>query len=157
MILQIDKLILGTTQMFSLKQVKNVWWIYTLPCKDFSETHPTPTSLFWAYIYWDRWNSTDPIIYSPMLYLSCRFHWRRSWTVFGTSTATVEYHVTERAPAGIYRIRHFGHFKDMGGKVSSYDGTSRKFTVSAFVPVLLHLKTLPLSADNLLLSMSSPG
>uniref|UniRef100_A0A8C9WBK9 Neutral ceramidase n=1 Tax=Scleropages formosus TaxID=113540 RepID=A0A8C9WBK9_SCLFO len=60
-----------------------------------------------------------------------RFHWVKGNGA--QSNATVEWHIPVTAAPGSYRIRHFGHFKEMQGLkpvITPYQGTSDVFTVS---------------------------
>ncbi|KAK0142597.1 Neutral ceramidase [Merluccius polli] len=60
-----------------------------------------------------------------------RFHWVKG--SYRQSNATVEWRVPPSAQLGSYRIRHFGHYKEMKGfrpVITAYNGTSAVFTVS---------------------------
>lgn len=58
-----------------------------------------------------------------------RFHWLK-----GTdrrSNATVQWFIPDSAPSGLYRIRHFGHYKETAFRpVKAFTGQSAQFTVS---------------------------
>ncbi|KAF3703995.1 Neutral ceramidase [Channa argus] len=56
-----------------------------------------------------------------------RFHWLKGSN--RQSNATIEWHIPAFAPSGSYRIRHFGHFKQLKG-ISPYEGTSSTFRVT---------------------------
>ncbi|CAB1451546.1 unnamed protein product [Pleuronectes platessa] len=60
-----------------------------------------------------------------------RFHWLKGSK--GRSNTTVEWFVPPSAPGGYYRIKHFGHYKQMKGLrpvITPYEGTSDVFRVS---------------------------
>ncbi|KAK7877164.1 hypothetical protein WMY93_032144 [Mugilogobius chulae] len=60
-----------------------------------------------------------------------RFHWLKGDG--NHSNATVQWFVPESAPSGVYRIRHFGHykvFKNFRPLIEEYTGTSDQFTVA---------------------------
>ncbi|XP_072228876.1 neutral ceramidase [Leuresthes tenuis] len=60
-----------------------------------------------------------------------RFHWLKGSN--RQSNATVEWHIPPSAPSGSYRIRHFGHYKQMKGLqlvISPYEGSSDVFRVT---------------------------
>uniref|UniRef100_A0A669B833 Neutral ceramidase n=1 Tax=Oreochromis niloticus TaxID=8128 RepID=A0A669B833_ORENI len=62
----------------------------------------------------------------------CRFHWLKgsNWQ----SNATVEWQIPPTALAGSYRIKHFGHYKELKGLqpvITPYEGSSDVFTVTA--------------------------
>ncbi|XP_060951298.1 neutral ceramidase [Limanda limanda] len=60
-----------------------------------------------------------------------RFHWLKGSN--GRSNTTVEWFVPPAAPGGSYRIKHFGHYKQMKGLrpvITPYEGTSDVFRVS---------------------------
>uniref|UniRef100_A0A8C4DS38 Neutral ceramidase n=1 Tax=Dicentrarchus labrax TaxID=13489 RepID=A0A8C4DS38_DICLA len=62
----------------------------------------------------------------------CRFHWLKGSN--RQSNSTVEWHIPPSAPSGSYRIRHFGHYKQMKGLrpvITPYKGTSDVFKVAA--------------------------
>uniref|UniRef100_A0A8P4KFA6 Neutral ceramidase n=1 Tax=Dicentrarchus labrax TaxID=13489 RepID=A0A8P4KFA6_DICLA len=61
-----------------------------------------------------------------------RFHWLKGSN--RQSNSTVEWHIPPSAPSGSYRIRHFGHYKQMKGLrpvITPYKGTSDVFKVAA--------------------------
>uniref|UniRef100_A0A4W6EBR2 Neutral ceramidase n=1 Tax=Lates calcarifer TaxID=8187 RepID=A0A4W6EBR2_LATCA len=62
----------------------------------------------------------------------CRFHWLQGSN--RQSNATVEWHIPLSAPSGSYRIKHFGHYKQMKGLrpvITPYEGTTDVFRVTA--------------------------
>lgn len=64
--------------------------------------------------------------------VACRFHWLKGSN--RRSNATVEWFIPPAAPGGFYRIRHFGHYKQMKGLrpvITPYEGASDVFRVSA--------------------------
>lgn len=66
-----------------------------------------------------------------------RFHWLKGSGRH--SNATVQWFIPDAAPSGRYRIRHFGHFKEMKNFrpiITAYEGASDEFTVSSsyYVP-----------------------
>uniref|UniRef100_A0A8C7XPX7 Neutral ceramidase n=1 Tax=Oryzias sinensis TaxID=183150 RepID=A0A8C7XPX7_9TELE len=59
-----------------------------------------------------------------------RFHWLKGSN--RRSNATVEWHIPSSAPSGLYRIRHFGHYKQLQGLqtiITPYEGSSDIFRV----------------------------
>ncbi|XP_070707984.1 neutral ceramidase [Pempheris klunzingeri] len=61
-----------------------------------------------------------------------RFHWLKGSN--RQSNSTVEWHIPPAAPSGFYRIRHFGHYKQMKGLrpvITPYGGSSDVFRVAA--------------------------
>ncbi|KAG7470429.1 hypothetical protein JOB18_031930 [Solea senegalensis] len=61
-----------------------------------------------------------------------RFHWLKGSR--GQSNATVEWYIPMAAPSASYRIKHFGHYKQMKGLrpvITPYEGSSGVFTVKA--------------------------
>jgi neutral ceramidase len=61
-----------------------------------------------------------------------RYHWQRNncFPTFACSHVTVEWTIPLDAPAGTYRLRHFGNWKSgWDGLIRAYSGTSREFTV----------------------------
>ncbi|XP_078579900.1 neutral ceramidase B-like isoform X2 [Branchiostoma floridae x Branchiostoma japonicum] len=59
------------------------------------------------------------------------FKWKRTNPVLGYSEATVTWTISPDTPSGTYRIRHFGHSKNLLGEITPFVGSSRQFTVSA--------------------------
>lgn len=63
---------------------------------------------------------------------SCgRFHWLKGSN--RQSNSTVEWYIPPSAASGFYRIKHFGHNKQMKGLrpvITSYEGTSDVFSVT---------------------------
>ncbi|KAL2078359.1 hypothetical protein ACEWY4_026044 [Coilia grayii] len=60
-----------------------------------------------------------------------RFHWLKGSG--GLSNATVEWHIPPSAQTGTYRIRHFGHYKQMKNfrpVITAYEGSSDNFKVT---------------------------
>jgi len=56
------------------------------------------------------------------------YKWKRNSVAF--SRVTCSWTIPQNTPAGTYRIKHYGHWKSgWTGKISSYTGTSRSFTV----------------------------
>ncbi|KAL6614881.1 hypothetical protein ACP70R_037151 [Stipagrostis hirtigluma subsp. patula] len=60
---------------------------------------------------------------------SLRFKWSRPLPLSPTSFATLEWRIPEDAPSGVYRLRHFGGFKQLLGPIKHFTGTSRAFAV----------------------------
>ncbi|XP_008313183.1 neutral ceramidase isoform X1 [Cynoglossus semilaevis] len=61
-----------------------------------------------------------------------RFHWLKGSN--GRSNATVEWFIPAAAPRGSYRIRHFGHYKQIKGLrpvITPYEGVSDVFNITA--------------------------
>ncbi|KAM9831258.1 neutral ceramidase [Neosynchiropus ocellatus] len=61
-----------------------------------------------------------------------RFHWLKGSD--RQSNTTVEWHTSKTTRTGLYRIRHFGHYKQMKGfrpVITPYTGVSDDFTVVA--------------------------
>jgi neutral ceramidase len=78
--------------------------------------------------YWQngRWNvvATDND-------WSTKYEWKRIDSVWGTSHAILTWDIPSDVPSGYYRLKHFGDKKNgWTGKISSYAGTSRYFTVN---------------------------
>lgn len=62
----------------------------------------------------------------------CRFHWLKGSN--RESNATVEWQIPATASAGSYRIKHFGHYKELKGLqpvITPYEGSSDVFAVTA--------------------------
>ncbi|XP_017260665.2 neutral ceramidase-like, partial [Kryptolebias marmoratus] len=60
-----------------------------------------------------------------------RFHWLKGSN--RQSNATIEWYIPPAAPSGSYRIRHFGHYKQMKGLrpvITPYEGSSDVFRVT---------------------------
>uniref|UniRef100_UPI0037E7657B neutral ceramidase n=1 Tax=Semicossyphus pulcher TaxID=241346 RepID=UPI0037E7657B len=60
-----------------------------------------------------------------------RFHWLKGSN--RQSNSTIEWHIPQSASSGSYRIRNFGHYKEMKGLrpvITPYEGTSDVFTVT---------------------------
>ncbi|XP_055085459.1 neutral ceramidase isoform X2 [Periophthalmus magnuspinnatus] len=61
-----------------------------------------------------------------------RFHWLKG--ADRHSNTTVEWFIPDSAPSGVYRIRHFGHYKEIKNfrpVILPYEGQSDEFTVAA--------------------------
>ncbi|CAH1405695.1 unnamed protein product [Nezara viridula] len=58
-----------------------------------------------------------------------RFIWTRGSKILGTSTAEVRWDIPLETKPGMYRIRHFGHFKNFLSSITPYEGTSMPFKV----------------------------
>jgi len=58
-----------------------------------------------------------------------KFEWKRESTILGTSTAKISWD-TGNALAGTYRIRHYGAEKNLFGKITEFQGSSRSFQVN---------------------------
>ncbi len=57
-----------------------------------------------------------------------RYHWKRDGVA--NSKVTIEWDIPTDAPSGTYRIKHYGDWKSgWTGKIKSYTGVSREFTV----------------------------
>jgi len=59
-----------------------------------------------------------------------RFQWERTSTLLGYSVGHVQWAIPNPAPAGTYRIRHFGCAKSLTGHYSEFAGSTREFNVS---------------------------
>lgn len=59
-----------------------------------------------------------------------RFYWRRTSGFLGQSEATVMWEIPQSAEPGVYRIRHFGHSKNILQVVTPYEGSSKRFNVN---------------------------
>lgn len=64
-----------------------------------------------------------------------KFFWERSSFVLGSSEARIEWTIPGSIEPGEYRIRHFGHYKYILGRIEPYEGSSKTFKV-----VPLHMK-----------------
>uniref|UniRef100_A0A8P4G7I0 Neutral ceramidase n=1 Tax=Dicentrarchus labrax TaxID=13489 RepID=A0A8P4G7I0_DICLA len=81
-------------------------------------------------IYDNRTDSWE-VVYNDASW-ETRFHWLKGSN--RQSNSTVEWHIPPSAPSGSYRIRHFGHYKQMKGLrpvITPYKGTSDVFKVAA--------------------------
>lgn len=61
-----------------------------------------------------------------------RFYWKHDFSLFciACSRSTVEWHIPSDALPGIYRIRHFGDWKNgYTGEIISYQGVTQNFSV----------------------------
>jgi neutral ceramidase len=61
---------------------------------------------------------------------STRFHWVRTSTMIGTSTANISWVIEDDTPAGTYRLTYYGDYKSMVGKITPFIGYSSNFTIS---------------------------
>ncbi|KAL5991596.1 hypothetical protein ACLOJK_012505 [Asimina triloba] len=59
-----------------------------------------------------------------------RFKWSRPWSLSPQSYATIEWRIPSTAISGVYRMRHFGASKSLGGKISHFTGASSAFVVA---------------------------
>ncbi|KAF4591803.1 neutral/alkaline nonlysosomal ceramidase [Ophiocordyceps camponoti-floridani] len=57
------------------------------------------------------------------------FHWRRKSALLGTSEVRIEWEVEDDVPAGEYRLRYYGDYKSLGGRIEGFEGTSGTFYV----------------------------
>jgi neutral ceramidase len=59
------------------------------------------------------------------------YEWKRVNGLTGTSTVTVSWDTAIASPpTGTYRIKYYGDSKAVGGKISSFEGTSAAFTLT---------------------------
>jgi neutral ceramidase len=58
-----------------------------------------------------------------------KYKWKRIDGFWGTSQATIEWAIPSDAASGTYRIKHYGN-KKYAGKISSFTGKSREFSVN---------------------------
>ena len=58
-----------------------------------------------------------------------KYKWKRIDGFWGTSQATIEWTIPSDADSGTYRIKHYGN-KKYAGKISSFTGKSREFSVN---------------------------
>jgi len=64
-------------------------------------------------------------------FLFSRFIWETVSWLWANSEVTVKWTIPENTAPGIYRIRHFGHFKYLGNnRLGRYLGTSETFKVT---------------------------
>ncbi|RCI08432.1 hypothetical protein L249_8849 [Ophiocordyceps polyrhachis-furcata BCC 54312] len=57
------------------------------------------------------------------------FHWRRTSAILGTSEVRIAWEVEEETPTGEYRLRYYGDYKSVRGRISEFEGTSGTFYV----------------------------
>ncbi|KAF8726187.1 hypothetical protein AX14_007956 [Amanita brunnescens Koide BX004] len=60
---------------------------------------------------------------------STAFRWKRTSTLFGTSTVNISWTIESGTPAGTYRICYSGDYKPLIGSITPLSGTSSSFTV----------------------------
>ncbi|XP_064457109.1 neutral ceramidase B-like [Ornithodoros turicata] len=60
-----------------------------------------------------------------------RFYWKRTSTLWGHSQVTVTWDIPKDAEPGLYRIRHFGHSKNLLQLIMPYEGTSGRFRIES--------------------------
>jgi neutral ceramidase len=63
-----------------------------------------------------------------------RYHWKKHELCPGSamcSFITIEWDIPKDAQPGIYRISHYGEWKDSSGRLHPYEGASREFRVAA--------------------------
>ncbi|XP_075071282.1 putative neutral ceramidase C [Mixophyes fleayi] len=59
-----------------------------------------------------------------------RYYWHKG--TGSQSNATIEWHIPQSAESGIYRIRHFGHYKTLiPAAIRPYEGISSEFHISS--------------------------
>ncbi|KAJ7324168.1 hypothetical protein JRQ81_017188, partial [Phrynocephalus forsythii] len=56
-----------------------------------------------------------------------RFIWKKG--TFGTSTATMEWHIPNSTSPGTYRLQYFGHSKELLSSIRPFSGSSSQFEV----------------------------
>ncbi|XP_060883526.1 neutral ceramidase [Labrus mixtus] len=79
---------------------------------------------------YDNRTSSWEVIYNDASW-ETRFQWLKGSN--RESNSTVEWHIPQTAPSGSYRIKHFGHYKQMKGLrpvITPYEGTSDVFRVT---------------------------
>ncbi|KAM4715150.1 neutral ceramidase [Anableps anableps] len=78
---------------------------------------------------YDNRTETWEVVYNDASW-ETRFHWLKGTN--RQNNATVEWYIPTSAPIGSYRIRHFGHYKELNGLrpvITPYEGSSNVFTV----------------------------
>jgi neutral ceramidase len=55
------------------------------------------------------------------------FNWRKTSQILGTSNVEIVWETEEWAASGRYRVRYYGDSKAVGGKITSFEGTSGEF------------------------------
>ncbi|KAM4526371.1 neutral ceramidase [Fundulus diaphanus] len=96
-------------------------------------------------IYENR-TETWKVVYNDASW-ETRFHWLKG--PGRQNNATVEWHIPPSAPVGSYRIRHFGHYKelkDLRPIIKPYEGSSDVFTVMS--SYYYHSQNLPVHDHN---------
>ena len=58
------------------------------------------------------------------------FNWKRTNKVLGTSEVEIVWETEEWADSGRYRVRYYGESKAVGGKITSFEGTSGEFDLA---------------------------
>ncbi|XP_038591585.1 neutral ceramidase [Micropterus salmoides] len=79
---------------------------------------------------YDNRTETWNVVYTDASW-ETRFHWLKGSNQ--QSNSTVEWHIPPSAPSGSYRIRHFGHYKQLKGLrpvITPYEGISDVFRVA---------------------------
>ncbi|XP_014293078.1 putative inactive neutral ceramidase B [Halyomorpha halys] len=71
----------------------------------------------------DKWN-----IVATDANWETRFIWTRV-SILGTSLAEVRWDIPPDAGPGTYRIRHYGHFKNILSRINPYEGVTTPFKV----------------------------
>lgn len=61
--------------------------------------------------------------------LETKFRWKRHSVVLGTSRSTIEWEIPLDVQEGVYRIKHNGAYKTIGGHIYQYEGISNTFVV----------------------------
>lgn len=61
--------------------------------------------------------------------MHCRFIWKRTHLVKGSSEVEIIWSINNDTEPGIYRIRHFGDYKYIFGGIYSYEGKTEEFEV----------------------------
>ena len=64
-----------------------------------------------------------------ILTFGLRFIWKKTNTFFGESQATVVWNIPLDIQQGHYRIRHFGHSKNIMQQIKSYTGVIEIFSM----------------------------
>jgi len=70
----------------------------------------------------DEW-----VIYRTDAHFDTFFSWKR--TTSSQSEVNVLWEVPADTPGGVFRLRHFGYYKNIDGSVHPYNGTTRSFRV----------------------------
>ena len=58
-----------------------------------------------------------------------KYRWSRRESLSPFSYATIEWTIGKNTESGIYRIRHFGNYKNILGNIEAFEGSSKPFTV----------------------------
>lgn len=64
-----------------------------------------------------------------ILTFGLRFIWKKTNTFFGESQATIVWNIPLDIQQGHYRIRHFGHSKNIMQQIKSYTGVIEIFSM----------------------------